>query len=85
NISANSITSDGKLIYLIGDYSNLKLFMIFNPATYETQTFHTNFNCRFAGAAVMENKLYVFGGLGMDMPHDYSNRLYYLDLSKLSL
>ena len=62
-ISAHKTAVSGKYIWLIGSYDNLQSLAVYNTETNEFTRLHSNMTGRrHAGAAVMENYLYVFGG-----------------------
>jgi len=62
-ISANAITKHGDFIWLIGDYYRLSTVAVFNTKTNEFHLIKSSMSGRrHAGAEIIENKLYVFGG-----------------------
>jgi N-acetylneuraminic acid mutarotase len=62
-ISANAIASDGRNIWLVGSYNNLNFLAAFDTKTKTVKTFESNLvGRRHAGAEVIGNILYVFGG-----------------------
>jgi len=62
-ISANAITSHGDFIYIVGDYNKLSSVAVFNTKTLEFYNIKSNMlGRRHAGAEVIGNKLYVYGG-----------------------
>jgi hypothetical protein len=62
-ISANAVASDGKNIWLVGAYNNINFLAAFDTKTKTVKTFKSNMiGRRHAGAQVINNKLYVFGG-----------------------
>jgi len=62
-LSANAIAKHGDFIWLIGDYSNLSRLSVFNTKTYDFFNIKTNIlGRRHAGAEIVGDKLYVFGG-----------------------
>jgi len=62
-ISANAITKNKDFIYLVGDYNKLSFLGIFNVRTKEFHLIKSNmFGRRHAGAEIISNKLYVYGG-----------------------
>jgi hypothetical protein len=62
-ISANAITKHGDFIWLVGDSNKLSLLAVFNTKTLEIHYIKSNMLGRkHAGAEIIGNKLYVFGG-----------------------
>lgn len=62
-ISANAAASDGRNIWLVGSNSNLNFLAAFDTKTKTVKTFNSNLISRkYAGAQVLNNKLYVFDG-----------------------
>lgn len=62
-MSANAIAKHGDFIWLVGDYYNLSQILVFNTKTHEVHNIKSNmYGRRHAGAEVVGNKLYVFGG-----------------------
>jgi len=62
-VSANAIASDGKNIWLVGSYEDPTLLIAFDTKTKKVTTFESNLEGRRnAGAEVIGNILYVFGG-----------------------
>ena len=63
SISANAITKHGDFIWLIGDYQKLNTVAVFNTKTGGFHVIKSNMSGRqHAGAEIIGNKLYVFGG-----------------------
>jgi N-acetylneuraminic acid mutarotase len=62
-ISANAITKHGNLIWLVGDYHRLSIVGVFDTKANLFHIIKSNmFGRRHAGAEIIGNKLYVFGG-----------------------
>jgi len=62
-ISANAITKHGDFIWLVGDYNRLSMVGAFNTKTNKFHVIKSNMmGRRHAGAEVIGNKLYIFGG-----------------------
>ena len=62
-MSANAITKHGDFIWLVGDYNDLNLLAVFNTKTLEFVLIKSNMlGRRHAGAEIVGNKLYVYGG-----------------------
>lgn len=62
-MSANAIAKNGDFIWLIGDYYNLSQVSVFNTKTHDFHFIKSNmYGRRHAGAEIIGNKLYVFGG-----------------------
>lgn len=62
-MSANAITKHGDFIWLIGDYNDLNMLAVFNTKTLEFVLIKSNMvGRRHAGAEIVGNKLYVYGG-----------------------
>ena len=63
SIYANAITKHGDFIWLVGDYQKLYTVAVFNTKTGGFHIIKSNMSGRrHAGAEVIGNKLYVFGG-----------------------
>ena len=81
-LSANAICGNGNLIWLIGDYSNLSRVSVFNTKTNEIIKIKTNLlGRRYAGAEIIENKLYVFGG-ARDSHNSFLSSIQVADISE---
>ena len=62
-VSAHAITKHGDFIWMVGDYYNLSQVAVFNTKTYQFHIIKSNmYGRRHAGAEIIGNKLYVFGG-----------------------
>jgi len=62
-VSANGIAKHDKNIWLTGSYDDLSQIAVFNTETYEFSLVESNMEPRrHSGAAVINDKLYVFGG-----------------------
>ena len=62
-VSAHAITKHGDFIWLIGDYYNLSQVAVYNTKINEFHRIKSNmYGRRHAGAEIIGNKLYVFGG-----------------------
>ena len=62
-VSANAITKHGNFIWLVGDYNDRNLLGVFNTKTLEYFLIKSNMlGRRHAGAEIVGNKLYVYGG-----------------------
>jgi len=63
SLSAHAITKHGDFIWLIGDYYNLSQVSVYSTKTREYHIIKSNMHGRrHAGAEIIGNKLYVFGG-----------------------
>lgn len=63
-LSANAITKHGDFIWLVGDYNKRSLLAVFNTKTLKLHYIKSNMLGRHhAGVAIVENKLYVYGGI----------------------
>jgi hypothetical protein len=62
-ISAHTTVASGKYIWIIGDYSNLTSLAVYNTENNEFTQLSSNMTGRrHAGAQIIDNYLYVFGG-----------------------
>jgi N-acetylneuraminic acid mutarotase len=62
-LSANAITKHGDFIWLVGDYNKLSLLAVFNTKTLKLHYIKSNIlGRRHAGAEIVGNRLYVYGG-----------------------
>lgn len=82
-LSANAIAKHGDFIWLIGDYTNLSRVSVFNTKTGEFIKIRTNLlGRRYAGAEIVGNKLYVFGG-ARDTQDSYLSSIQVADISEI--
>lgn len=73
-ISANVTVKYGKDIWLVGDYNNLTSLAVFDTKTKEFMPLKSNmWGRRHAGAEIIENKLYIFGGNQQSISNALSN------------
>jgi len=62
-VSAHATTRHGDFIWLVGDYYNLCQVAVFNAKAHDFHIIKSNMHGRrHAGAEIIGNKLYVFGG-----------------------
>jgi N-acetylneuraminic acid mutarotase len=62
-VSANSVAASGNLIFVIGNYDDESFLGYFDISTQKFTQLKSNMEGRrAAGAAIIDNKLYVFGG-----------------------
>ncbi|MFC1527981.1 hypothetical protein ACFL5D_04505 [Candidatus Neomarinimicrobiota bacterium] len=82
-LSANAITMHGEFIWLIGDYSNLSRVSAFNTKTNEFINIKSNLlGRRYAGAEIIGNKLFVFGG-ARESQNSYVNSIQVADITEI--
>ena len=82
-LSANAICGNGDLIWLIGDYSNLSRVSVFDTKTNEFINIKTNLlGRRYAGAEIVGDKLYVFGG-AKDSQNSFLSSIQVADISEI--
>jgi N-acetylneuraminic acid mutarotase len=83
-LESNGITSDGQNIWLVGSYPNIKFFASFNGKTRTITKYDSNnwTPARNLGASVMNNTLYIFGGIQTEEKSTILSRLEAADLSK---
>jgi len=63
SLSSTAIAKHGDYIWLVGDYINLSRVAVFNVKTNEFHILKSNMKGRrHAGAEIIDNKLYVYGG-----------------------
>lgn len=63
-IYANAIVRHGKFIWLVGSYQNFNTLAVFDAVTRKLHFVNSNIlGSRYTGAAIVANKLYVYGGL----------------------
>jgi len=82
-LSANAVCRKDDLIWLIGDYTNLSRVSIFNTKTNEFTNIKTNLlGRRYAGAEIIGDKLYVFGG-ARDSHNSFLSSIQVADISEI--
>ena len=84
-ISAHSTSVEGDKIWIIGSYDKQDLIAYFDTNTGEFKTFNSsNFiERRHAGSAVINQKLYVFGGGKTPYANSFLDKLQVSDISGL--
>ncbi|MFC1784317.1 Kelch repeat-containing protein [Candidatus Neomarinimicrobiota bacterium] len=82
-LSANAITIHSEFIWLIGDYSNLSRVSVFNTKTNEFINIKSNLlGRRYAGAEIIGNKLFVFGG-ARESRNSYMHSIQVADITEI--
>lgn len=82
-IRSHVVTSWKNFVFLIGDVIRQDYLAIYDTSTGETREFKTNMNGHSRGACVIDNKLYVFGGLLFSANNTTKDTLFVLDLNEL--
>ena len=79
-ISAHSVSTDGELIYIIGDYGNIEFSGVYHPGDNEFYDKTSNMEGRRHSSSVYLDGLYVYGGA---QPEGYNDNESYTALSSL--
>ncbi len=82
-VSAHALASDGRNIWIVGNYTNVNFLAAFDTKTKSFKTFKSNMQGRrFAGAEVIGTTLYVFGGNDSDDRRSVISSTQCADISK---
>ncbi|MEZ5042689.1 MAG: kelch repeat-containing protein [Saprospiraceae bacterium] len=82
-LRSHVVTSWKNFVFLIGDVTKQDYLAIYDTSTGETREFKTNMNGHSRGACVINDKLYVFGGLLFSTNNATKDTLFVLDLKEL--